>query len=489
MQQKTVRSLWYFTIFILAAMLLPRLVVQGLFGDGLLYSSMARNMAIGKGSIWQPFFSSGYWIENIKPIYYENPPLMLWLQSFFFRWFGDFWWVEKFYSFCLFLVNAFLLVKIWHLFEKKYTLIAGLGCVVLFFWSIMPRVIWGNPNNMMDNQMLTFCLLAIWLIFKGLSSKTMTSLLIYNSLAGVSVFLGVLAKGPVAVYPLAIPFLWAVFTKEISLKKGFLLSAYITIMTLVFFASLLWQNQAAYSFFENYWQQRLQAVIVGSRTDMALIGWERFETLQYLAVELLPMVILFLLGYVFLKIKRISVHSNKKYNQIAWFFVAVGFSATLPIMISTKQSAVYLLPGLPMFAFAGSFFVVSFLEKMLAFSTQKFVTRLLYFSYLGVFVTLVYTFTEIGKVGREKALAHDIIELKKIIPANERIGVCPEMMEDFTYHTNLQRFGYFELQSSDTTRFFLAKKTPADSLQNIIPNNYRNVPFKNEILVLYERNE
>jgi 4-amino-4-deoxy-L-arabinose transferase-like glycosyltransferase len=67
---------------------LPRLAKKGLFGDGLLYASMSRNMAEGRGSIWQPYFSSSYWIEGVPSTYYENPPLMIWVQSWFFRLIG-----------------------------------------------------------------------------------------------------------------------------------------------------------------------------------------------------------------------------------------------------------------------------------------------------------------------------------------------------------------------------------------------------------------
>ena len=224
----------YFALFYIVAMFLPRLVVQGLFGDGLLYSSIARNMAIGKGSIWQPFFSSSYWLDNVPSIYYENPPLMLWLESFLFRFIGDFWWVEKLFSFIILIANCFLLIKIWQLFEKKYPInLKGLSCLVLVFWYLMPRVLWGNPNNLIDNNLLTFCLLAIYFILELMTLKDNEYLfnrqtnffntplsikLFYGFLSCFSIFLGVLTKGPVALYPLAIPILFAFFTKEINYK-------------------------------------------------------------------------------------------------------------------------------------------------------------------------------------------------------------------------------------------------------------------------------
>ncbi len=91
MKKDALSSLRLFTVFFLAAMFLPRLVPQGLFGDGLLYASLARNLAEGKGSMWAPWFSSGYWLDFASGApYFENPPLMIWLEAVFFRIIGAF---------------------------------------------------------------------------------------------------------------------------------------------------------------------------------------------------------------------------------------------------------------------------------------------------------------------------------------------------------------------------------------------------------------
>ena len=199
---------WLFTVFFLGLMLLPRLVTQGMFGDGLLYASLARNLAEGRGSLWAPFFSTGYFVPfaSGNP-YFENPPLMLWLQAGFFRLLGDFWWVEKLYALLLFLLNAWLLVRVWETplrgtpYQGKY------GWLPLLGWYLIPSVVWGNPNNLMDNNLLTFCLLALWCALDGRFSGRKVWLKL--TLAGGCVYLGLMTKGPVALYPVAAPFLLA----------------------------------------------------------------------------------------------------------------------------------------------------------------------------------------------------------------------------------------------------------------------------------------
>jgi 4-amino-4-deoxy-L-arabinose transferase-like glycosyltransferase len=476
----------YFALFYVTAMVLPRLVVQGLFGDGLLYASIARNMAIGKGTIWQPFFSSSYWLDNVLPIYYENPPLMLWMESLFFRFFGDYWWVEKVYSAFIFVINCVLLIKIWQFFEqKKYVKTNGFSSLILVFWLLIPRVLWGNANNMMDNNLLTFCLLSVLFILKAITENNpiynapqvidnqkvikigplSINTIFYVFLSAISIFLGILTKGPVALYPLAMPILFAFFTKEINYKKAFNYTIILTLFTAILFISLLYLNADAKLYFSNYWQQRLLAVIVGSRDDMKLSGWQHLEIVETLFVELLPILGVFLIFYLCLKFKKIDVLIPQKYVNFGLFFTFLGLSATLPIIVSTKQSGIYLIPGLPMFTMAATFFALPFFERLIELKMfNRFAKQLTYFSWFGLVVTLIYSALITGTFQRDKLLLSDVENLKKIIPQDAKVGVCFQMMDDFTFHVNLQRFCRYELRKNTPTEFFLTRKLECDSL-------------------------
>ena len=77
----------------LVALTVPRMTARGMFGDGLLYATMARNMSVGVGSFWKPALSATSYIE-----FYEHPPLGLALQSLAFRAFGDHFAVERVYA-------------------------------------------------------------------------------------------------------------------------------------------------------------------------------------------------------------------------------------------------------------------------------------------------------------------------------------------------------------------------------------------------------
>jgi 4-amino-4-deoxy-L-arabinose transferase-like glycosyltransferase len=455
MKKSALSPLWLFTILFLAAMFLPRLAPQGMFGDGLLYASLARNLAEGKGAMWAPFFSSGYWIDfaSGNP-YFENPPLMIWLQAGFFWLLGDHWWVEKLYSLLLFILNTWLIVRVWEIpirgtvFQEKY------GWLPLFLWYFMPAVIWGNPNNLMDNNLLTFCLLSLWFALDGLFSGKRVWLKM--TLAGVCVYLGFMTKGPVALYPIAAPFLFAcVFTRPTARRtdifQGLFQSVWTGLVAIGLFFLILATIPEAKFYFENYWEKRLGVVISGVREDAELSGWARLSIFWILAKELVGVAIIFFtLFFISRKTKKQGEQAIQGFNsqKISLLFLLLGLAATLPLILSARQSGMYIIPGLPMFALAAGYFHLPSLHRWLVEPSEKtarFLKKLKTWSVAGFFILLGYVLFLFGKPGREKALLGDLPYLQQALPKGEKIAVCEKLMTDLHAHAYLQRFHHLEL--------------------------------------------
>ncbi|MFZ1750069.1 MAG: hypothetical protein WAU01_07755, partial [Saprospiraceae bacterium] len=57
-------------------------------------------------------------------------------------------------------------------------------------------------------------------------------------------------------------------------------SMVICLCTTLVFLGLLILNNDALLFFEQYWNQRLKAVIVGGREDMRLLGWDKLYSVS-----------------------------------------------------------------------------------------------------------------------------------------------------------------------------------------------------------------
>ena len=417
-----------------------------MFGDGLLYASMSRNMAEGRGSFWKPYFSSSYWLENIPDTYYENPPLMLWLQSLLFRMTGDHWWVEKVFCIFILIVNIVLLRFLWNIIFSTKEEYKKYWYLVVFWWYLIPVVIWGNVNNMMDSVLLSFCLAAIAFLIKSFEKKDKTDF-IALSYAGICIFCGVLTKGPVAIYPLSIPLIYFMVKGDMKFIQLLKITLGCSFIVFFLFALLLIVETDALFFFSQYWEQRLKAVIVGSRDDMMLSGWDRLYILEQLIIELSPTVAIISFGWIYIKIKKIHIDFNdvKIYSLI---FILAGLSATLPILISSKQSGIYLIPGIPMFSIAAAMLTVPIMTKLESFAWLLSHSNSIKIIFLTLFLgVIIFSVAQFGKLGRENDLIHDIELLKNIIPQGSKIGVCEEMKKEFVIHTYMQRMGKYELSS------------------------------------------
>ena len=479
--KKAVAPLWTFTLLFLAIMFLPRLVTQGMFGDGLLYASIARNLAEGKGMLWAPWFSTGYWIDFASGApYFENPPLMIWMQAGFFRLLGEGWWVEKLYSLFLFILNAWLIVRVWEVplrgtvFQEKF------GWFPLFFWYFIPSAIWGNPNNLMDNNLLTFCLLALWAGLDGVFSQQ--RLWLKMSLAGVFVYLGLMTKGPVALYPVAVPFLFVltICSATQSRRKnewwrGIFQSLWIGIVAAGLFALMLVLILESRTYFENYWHQRLGVVLSGVREDAALTGWARLSIFVILAKELAGVAALSLVLFLVFQKRKITSEESSRTRKTSQLFLLLGFAGTLPLMLSARQSGMYIIPALPMFALAAGYFHLSVLHSWLSEpgeKTARFLRRLQVWSVAGMFVLAGYLIFLFGQPGRERALLHDLPYIQQAIPKGEKVGVCEKLMRDEHAHTYLQRFHHLELtRDLSACRFALTDRVCDEEMQEILLAN------------------
>ena len=86
------------TAAILIILIVPTLIQDGMFLDGQQYACVAKNLAHGLGTFWQPFVSAT-WMKSGSNSFLEHPPLVYGIQSLFFMLFGDSMYVERLYSF------------------------------------------------------------------------------------------------------------------------------------------------------------------------------------------------------------------------------------------------------------------------------------------------------------------------------------------------------------------------------------------------------
>ena len=114
------RNLLILFVFTLYFLLLGyKLMRLGIHGDGLEYATVALNMADGLGTFWKPYLD-----DTIHPVFHEHPPLVFWIQSIFFRLFGDGPYFENFYGFWAGLIILGCMALFWQQVRRDFGLSA-----------------------------------------------------------------------------------------------------------------------------------------------------------------------------------------------------------------------------------------------------------------------------------------------------------------------------------------------------------------------------
>ncbi len=458
-EKPTHQIAWTFTIGFILAMLLPRLAGEGLFGDGLIYASIARNMAIGNGSYWAPFFSSSYYIPyNQGSIFYEQPPLMMGIESIFFRLFGDYYFTEKIYCFAVTFITVWLIHKIWILFFDSHDTVKPFGWVAVLLWYTMPTVIWGMANNMLDCTMAIFSLSSAYFFIKYQRSMHY-KYIIFGAFILVLVFL---SKGPVGLFPLTIPFLYALVFNKHKWWMGMTHSAAIVCLFFILFGLLLLYVPARTFIFE-YFNQQVVLAIQGGREDGGLAWHHRFDiVINLFSIQLLPPILL--TGSIYLIFRfayKIEINESK-YFAPALFFSLVGLSGSVPMCVSLKQSSFYLIPSTPFFAIAIAIFILPLVLKIneiLSFSKQwKIILQ--YAFTIGIAIIFVYSFSLFNTITRDQHIIVPLKSILTIVPKGQKLYTCEYAMNSFELHSYFQRYGRYEFtnKQDDANYTFICKE-------------------------------
>src|SRR3990167_4418365 len=104
--------LWLFSLSLLLILFVLPLTRQGMFLDGVLYAAIAKNLALGYGSLWHPFYS-----QTDFSVFYEHPPLAIYFQSLFFKLAGQGFGVEQLY--CLLMAAGQFGLIAWYWLKKE----------------------------------------------------------------------------------------------------------------------------------------------------------------------------------------------------------------------------------------------------------------------------------------------------------------------------------------------------------------------------------
>ena len=439
-------SFWLFTLAIFCALILPQLVQDGMFVDGIFYAAISHNLAHHLGTFWNPHYS-----ETLYPSLHEQPPLMFWMQAQFFRLLGDSIYVERIYSLLTAIMNAVGISLIWKEIFKDNSKLIQQGWLPILLWIIVPICFWTYVNNMEECTMSIFDVFAVYFIFKSFNQSNKIPFLL---IAGGFIFLASLTKGPQGLFPLCVVALRYFTHKNISLKLGCIYSLVIlsvpTIIYLYFFS-----NPVIRESFHQYFQRRFVLTFNNQNqtTDF------RFYLIFRLLGEMIPVLLFTSIVIIFNRKKKIIGNYFQENKKNIIFFMLIGLSASLPLMITKEQRGFYLVTSLPYFSLAFAIIISPYISLLINQFMPKLIRIFKIISIILFAGVMTFTFMQFGKTKRDEVLLHDIYEMQNNLTRNTIVSTNHAIFYDWFVHAYFQRLLNVSLDEDSLRTYVLIYKT------------------------------
>jgi len=401
---------WLFVLSAAIILTASTLIKHGMFMDAMLYTSVSHNLSRGIGSFWFPYFDSFNIIQLTS--FHEQPPLVFGIQSLFFRLLGDSMYVERFYTFFTMCMSMWLMTWLWREINKDNDTLRPNAWIAILIWIGIPVCFWSYSNNMHENTMGLFTLSAVLFSYKALQSKK--DHFLYYIVAGVFVCLAALSKGFPGLFPIAVPFLHWLFIRTKSFSKMILYSIILLSVLLIVGIGLYLYPDSRESVSIYLFKRAFQRInSVHSVNNRFFIFWR-------LLSELIPAFILTALVYLIAKWKGIRTEFSTQKKQ-GFFFLAIGLSGSLPLMLTLVQNGFYFVCALPFFAIGFALLLSPILQSLLSRINVIRHTTLLGVSVLLLVGSVVFTYFQKDKYSRDKELLHDVDLISHVVPSNTRM--------------------------------------------------------------------
>lgn len=460
---------YLFVIGIFLIIISPTILSDGMFVDGLLYSTIAHNLSNGIGTLWHPQYTATCWTD-----FHEHPPLAFKLQSIFITFFGESRFLDKLYSLLTFVIVGFIISKIWKYLGLKNSWFP------LLLWLSIPLVSWASSNNMLENTLTIFTSLSILLYLKYENGNKY----IFIFLAGLMIALGFLTKGFVVFFPWSFPFLLWLLKRKKSFRNMVFDTVGLFLASIVpLFILILLSPEAKISL-----QVYLDTQVINSLENVKTVD-SRLFIVNSLFSELIPAIGICLLFLIWGWRRKFQINTLKNNYKTALLFILLGLTGVLPIMISMKQSGYYILATYPFFAIGIGILINPLIEFL--FDNQFYETKgFLFFkraSY-GIFIIgLILPLLFVNKIGRDKTQLKDMYTIIEKIPASTTINILPSMWKEWSLHGYYARYKSISLDPNlDNKREYLLIQNNKIS-DSAIFTSYKKIELQTIDYQLYKR--
>ena len=435
-----------------------KLLRLGKHGDGIEYACVARNMAEGWGSFWKPYLS-----DTVHPVFHEHPPLVFWIQSIGFRLFGDGVYFEAFYGLIIGLTILLCTALLWKRVRRDFQLAPVGSWWPMLLVAILPLFTYFLQTNRL---VITFTILALLAVyFSYLSAVAKKYSVLYSVLSGLWIYLGFIAKGPVACFTFAVPIIvWLAF------RTGFLRAVIRTLIAVITFAFFLLATFYLFPDSLKFWKGFWQAQVVLSLTSQRAAG----DTHWYLVERwILEMIVPVITVGVMMVVARVPLRQIR-FNRQALFFFLIALVGSLPFLISARQHARYILHSFPFYVLSLAFLadnVALHLENVLA-NKRKIHATVAVATMLVFVVGMTTMFYKKDYIARKRPFYEDFFLQDIKMPQRILVSVCPEeMIHGDWLFADMQRFYKVSLTGQMGNDYYIIDKHSTCR----IPEGYQRV--------------
>jgi 4-amino-4-deoxy-L-arabinose transferase-like glycosyltransferase len=434
-------AVWLFLLGAICLQILVQLVHVSMFFDGGIYATLARNLAEGRGTMWAPYLS-----DTLFPTFAEHPPLMFWLQAIGFALFGDSIAVEKGFSFLTFIVCAVLLFQIWKRLNKDDVLVQAAFPFGLMLALIAGRVNWGFANGLLDNLLAVFSLTSVLLLVVAYDRPaTVVSVrrLALVSAAGLAICMSLMTKGPVGLFPLAVPAIhWLVFRRPSFLAM--VIDSLVIVLVIGLFLGLLYAFDPSREAVDRYVTAQLLSSLSGARGHYGGGLYVFRKILGVNGYSLAILALAALAGWRW-KLGKSAPEANRPRLRRAAFLILIGMSASLPIGLSPRVANFYFNTSLLFYSAGFAILVATVLMDGLSRLREQQSKLLGFGSLLFLAASIVFVFANIGRPGADARTIEQAAVIEDFVCSGKTncrplISACQNAWQDWALHTYMQRF-------------------------------------------------
>ncbi|MDF1795546.1 MAG: glycosyltransferase family 39 protein [Coxiellaceae bacterium] len=464
MQKKRLMLSFYLALLstIIGLFLLP-LFQRGMFSDGVVYATIARNMAMGIGSLQVPYFTSG-----VFPHFFEHPPLGLWLQSFFFKALGDHYYTERLFCLLEAVITFTATAYLWRRSFREHTMRAYFWVPILLLM-LNPLLVSNLYSNMLDSTVLCFGLLAAVCLID--TERMGLWRYVVCILAAGLVFAGFLSNGPVIFFALIIPLLNALIRKDRTIQTALAETCvvFLTVAALAFIVFTIYPN--LWANIKTYITTQVLPSTVGNRLSSETTGLGRLLILKKVIEKILPAIALLVILWLCRQMK-LSNFNRLTIKRDATFYALLGLCASVPIALAHRQSSNYILPAMPYFALAIAQYATPALFAVSQKANQhRYLVRMFFIvSTISFAASLTVFMLKHDQPKRDLTMIQDIKTISSVVSPGENILAAPAITNSYWVLVGyFARYHRINLVRDQAAPFYLAyKNQPAPAGYRII---------------------